>query len=117
MNLNGLLAKQRWPILIALGAVLMVLVGVGDYFASSALSEFSVFFLIPVSFFTWYITRSAGVFASIASAALTLAANLASRAHRVHPSGAYWNALARLDIGLRLTSIGTEPKRPCQRAR
>ena len=43
MNLNGLLAKQRWPILIALGAVLMVLVGVGDYFASSALLEFGPF--------------------------------------------------------------------------
>jgi len=110
MNLNGLLAKQRWPILTALGAMLMVLVGVGDYFASSALLEFSVFFLIPVSFFTWYITRTAGIVASVASAAITLVANLASPAHLVHPRVAYWNALVWLGFFVLLTVIVAELK-------
>ncbi len=108
MNLNGILAKQRWPILTALGAMLMVLVGVGDYFASSALLEFSVFFLIPVSFFTWYITRTAGIVASVASAAITLVANLASPAHLVHPRVAYWNALVWLGFFVLLTVIVAE---------
>jgi diguanylate cyclase (GGDEF)-like protein len=108
VELNELLAKQRWPILIALGTVLMVVVGVGDYFASSALLEFSVFFLIPVWFFTWYITRAAGIFASVSSAAIAMVANIASPAHVVHPRVAYWNALVWLGFFVLLTLIVAE---------
>lgn len=58
--------------------------------ASSSLLEFSVFFIIPVAYFTWFIHRKAGAMASAVSAAVTLWANIASPVHIDHPAVAYW---------------------------
>jgi hypothetical protein len=52
-----------------------MLVGTGAYFASGQLLESSVFFIIPISFFTWFVGGSTGLIASSVSAAFTLAAN------------------------------------------
>jgi GGDEF domain-containing protein len=72
------------------------LVGIGTYFASGQLLEFSVFFITPISFFTWFVRRHTGLIASGVSAGFTLAANLESPVHAAHPHVAYWNALVWL---------------------
>ena len=70
--------------------------GIGAYFAAGQLLEFSVFFIIPISFLTWFVGRCTGLIASVVSSLFTLAANLASPMHAVHPNVAYWNALVWL---------------------
>jgi hypothetical protein len=57
--------KRSQPALLALGLFAMALIGLGDYFATTQLLEFSVFLLLPVAFFTWFISRRAGLFASL----------------------------------------------------
>ena len=92
------------------GTLLLMLVGIGAYFASGQLLESSVFFIVPISFFTWFVGRDWGLIASGVSAGFTLAANLASPMHPVHPHVAYWNALVWLAFFLLITIIIAELK-------
>jgi len=64
------------------------------------LLEFSVFFLLPVSFFTWFVNRKAVFIVSAAGAAIILGINLASPTHAAHPRVGYWNALVWLGFFL-----------------
>jgi diguanylate cyclase (GGDEF)-like protein len=93
MSAVEVIGKQGRAVQVSLGSIILLLVGTGAFFASSSLLEFSVFFIIPVAYFTWFIHRKAGAMASAVSAAVTLWANIASPLHIVHPAVAYWNAL------------------------
>jgi diguanylate cyclase (GGDEF)-like protein len=110
MDVVEFISKQRPSTLMVAGSLLMMLVGIGAYFASAQLLEFSVFFTIPISFFTWFVGRDTGLIASGVSSAFTLAANLDSPMHDVHPHVAYWNALVWLGFFLLITIIITELK-------
>jgi diguanylate cyclase (GGDEF)-like protein len=62
------------PLLIGLGTVWLIGVSAADYFTHSAyLLEFSPFYLVPVSFFSWFIGKRSGIAASISSAAIGFA--------------------------------------------
>jgi diguanylate cyclase (GGDEF)-like protein len=93
MGAVEVIGKQSRAVQLSLGSILLLLVGSGALFASSSLLEFSVFFIIPVAYFTWFIHRKAGTIASAVSAAGALWANTASPLHTSHPGVAYWNAL------------------------
>ncbi len=93
MGAVEVIGKQSRAVQISLGSILLLLVGTGAFFASSSLLEFSVFFIIPVAYFTWFIHRKAGIMASAVSAAGALWAHKASPLHISYPSVAYWNAL------------------------
>lgn len=105
MDVVEFISKQRPSTLMVAGALLLTLVGVGAYFASGQLLEFSVFFIIPISFFTWFVGRDMGLIASGVSSAFTLVANLDSPTHAVHPHVAYWNALVWLGLFLLITIV------------
>jgi diguanylate cyclase (GGDEF)-like protein len=100
MDVSEFLSKRRKLSLVALGTLALVLVGTADYFAVGQLLEFSVFFLLPVSFFTWFVNRKAGFILSAAGAAIILGINLASPNHAAHPRVGYWNALVWLGFFL-----------------
>ena len=68
------------------------------------------FFIVPISFFTWFVGRHAGLIASGVSAGFTLAANLESPVYAVHPHVAYWNALVWLAFFVVITIIIAELK-------
>jgi GGDEF domain-containing protein len=110
MNVTEFIAKERKTVQVSMGALLLVLIGIGDYFASSSFLEFSVFFIIPVAFFTGIINRKAGIAVSSASAAIILWANVASPPHIAHPGIAYWNALIWLGFLIAITFIIAELK-------
>jgi hypothetical protein len=56
LQLITILEQLPKSVLIVEGLVLWVLVGVGDYYVTyRLLLEFSVFFLVPASFFSWFI--------------------------------------------------------------
>lgn len=105
MNIAGLLEKQSRPVLIFLGCLGIVLVGVGDYFATSALLEFSVFFLVPISFFTWFVGRRAGIAACVVTGGIIAGVNLGSSLYLLEIRIAYWNALVWFAFFLLITFI------------
>jgi hypothetical protein len=105
MNAADFLRKQTKPVLLALGSLAIVLVGIGDYFATSELLEFSVFFLLPGSFFTWFLSRRAGLLASLISGGVILGVNLNSPMDVIDNQIAYGNALVWLGFFVLMTFI------------
>jgi diguanylate cyclase (GGDEF)-like protein len=102
----AILEQQPKWVLTVEGLVLWMLVGVGDYFVTHRLLlEFSVFFLLPVSFFSWFMGGKAGSLISVLSAAVVLAANLTSYAYSQYPRVGAWNALIWLIFFLVVAAI------------
>jgi diguanylate cyclase (GGDEF)-like protein len=93
MNITEFLGKQHKGILIAMGIFLLAAGAVGDNLTSPEF-ESSIFFLIPVSFFAWFISRETGLIAAGISAAITLVT------HRTASSSSilYWNVSAWLGL-------------------
>ena len=101
MGVVEIIGKQGRAFQVSLGFILLVLVGIGGLFATSSLLEFSVFFIIPVAYFTWFIHRKAGTLASVVSAVVTLWTNIESPLHVGHPARILECAdLARLLISI-----------------
>ena len=83
--------------MLLLGAVLFLAVAAGDYLTHKNFElEFSIFYLVPVSFFSWFIGKRAGIVLAIASVALGFYIRLRS----VPAAIAYWDALALLVLFL-----------------
>jgi diguanylate cyclase (GGDEF)-like protein len=90
VTITEYLAKQPKSFLAILGALLGALVLMGDYLTqTSYVLEFSPFYLVPVSFFSWFIGRRSGIAVAVMSATLSLFIRLG------HASGVipYWNAV------------------------
>ncbi len=96
MNVTEEIGKQPRKYVLPLGVLLIALITVADYFITSALLEFSVFFIIPVSYFTWFHSRRVGILGAIGSAAIILGIN---RQHHP-PSIAYYASLIWLVLFL-----------------
>jgi diguanylate cyclase (GGDEF)-like protein len=105
MNIATFMGNRHKSVLIFFGSVALVLVGVGDYFATGKMLEFSVFFLVPISFFTWFLSRRAGLVACVTSAAIIMGDNLSSPLHQINHRVAYWNALVWLGFFLLITFV------------
>jgi hypothetical protein len=92
MTLTEFLGRQNKVVLVSTGFMLFAAVALFDL-ASGPKFELSIFYLIPVSFFAWFLGRRNGLIASLICAAIGLAIH---RAHHFYIRGgiAYWNALA-----------------------
>lgn len=93
MNVTQFLGRQSNSVLVLLGLVLLLAVAVADSAAAPGF-ETSIFYLIPVSFFAWFIGRQTGLITSVFSAATTLGLHLSERSHVIRSAIIYWNALA-----------------------
>jgi len=93
MHFAKFLEKQTKPVLILFAGAAILLIGVGDYFATNAFLEFSVFFLLPISFLTWFVSRRAGLLASLMTGVVIVGVNLSSSIYLKSSKVAYWNAL------------------------
>jgi diguanylate cyclase (GGDEF)-like protein len=87
------LTNQRKSLLVTMGLIALVLIGVGDWFGSGNLLEFSVFFVLPVSYFAWFLGRRFALVVSLGSSVIIMAASLNSPLHAIDPHAAYWNGL------------------------
>jgi diguanylate cyclase (GGDEF)-like protein len=96
--------RPKW-LLLGIGTVALILIGVGDYFASSRLLEFSVFFVLPVSFLTWFVDQRAGLAGSACSAGIILIVALHSPRQTLGHQVAYWNSLIWLMFLLLITFL------------
>ena len=94
--LAGLSRLPRpWTVLLAL--VLAALVGGLDYVTSYDV-RLTGFYLVPICWAAWAAGRRAGLFLAIASAVISLSADLMSGHAYAHPAIAYWNALMLLSV-------------------
>jgi diguanylate cyclase (GGDEF)-like protein len=110
MDIVAFLSSQRKTVLVTFGLLALVLLGVGDYFATGKLLEFSVFFALPISFFAWFLSRRTGVVASVVCAVIIMGVNLSSPVHELNRRVAYWNALVWLGFFLLITFMIAELK-------
>ena len=101
----SLLSRQRRWLLVMVGLIALLLIGIGDWFASGSLLEFSVFFVLPVSFSAWFLGRRAGLLGSLLSAAMIMAISLNSPVHAINRRVAYWNGLIWLAFFSLLTFL------------
>jgi diguanylate cyclase (GGDEF)-like protein len=99
------LANQSKWVLSGMAVVALMLIGVGDYFARAKLLEFSVFFILPVSFLTWFVDRKAGLAASVCGAGIILIIDLNSPLQRIEGHAAYWNSLVWFGFFLLITFL------------
>jgi diguanylate cyclase (GGDEF)-like protein len=90
VTITEYLEKQPRRTLLLLGVLLFAMVATGDYLARSKyLVEISAFYLVPVSFFTWFIEKRSGFVVSVLSLIAAFFIRL-----RLLPRGvACWDAL------------------------
>lgn len=96
MNLTEFLGRQNKHVLVAIGVILFAGMAVGD-FVTGPEFESSIFYLIPVWFFGWFIGKGNGLITAILSAAITLAVH-AAFPHAPRSTIIYWNAAAWLAV-------------------
>ena len=91
MTITEYLETQRKSTLLVLGALLFLAVVAGDYLTHAIFGlEFALFYLVPISFFSWFIGRRAGVVLAIASVAFSYFIRLGPLPRAI----AYWDAVA-----------------------
>src|SRR2546428_810118 len=71
MRASEYLKSQQKVLLTVVGFLLVVLLGINDYFTSPELS-FSIFSLIPIALVVWFVGRGMGIVISAVSAGLWL---------------------------------------------
>lgn len=76
--------------LAVVGFVLLLTMATADFLTGPEF-ESSIFYIIPVSFFAWFVGARAGMVVAAASGALTLAVH-AAFPPRAYPTIIYWNA-------------------------
>jgi len=89
---------------MASGLVFVAGVGAADFWTGSELS-FSLFYLIPVVFVTWFAGRASGVAIGVASAMTWWAADFLAGQSYSQPIIGYWNAAVRLGFFVAVTLL------------
>jgi len=104
MGIAQFLKNRSKPFLAISGFVLIVLVGFADYRTGAEIS-FSIFYLVPIIFLSWFLGREAGFLGSLASAIAWLVADLLTNKAYTNSIVSYWNASVRLGIFLIVSHI------------
>ncbi len=80
--------------IVITGVVIIIIVGLLDYYTTSEIS-FSIFYLVPISFVTWYANKSIGIIFSLIGAGMWLYMDMGSQHTYSIDAIPYWNALVR----------------------
>lgn len=97
MTITEYLDSKPKSVLLVLGVLLLVLVVVGDYLThTNYVLEFSPFYVVPVSFFSWFIGKRAGIALVVTSVGFSFLIRLSTLPRAI----AYWNALVWLALYL-----------------
>lgn len=114
MTITELLGNQRKSVLAMFGVLLLVLVTGGDYLAHNSYGiEFSPFYLVPISFFTWFLGKRSGFAVAVASVMI----NFFSSPRQMPGSVAYWDVLIRFTLYISSTLMIAQLKMLYERER
>lgn len=116
MNLTEYLGKLDKPVLVTIGCVLVALASIADFLSGPGFNS-SLLYLIPVSFFAWYIGRGAGLVTSAISAAIRFASHSANFPSIAHSGVLYANGIAWLGLYIFLVLMIAELRSLYQRER
>ena len=98
------LEHRSKPFWIIADTILIAGIGVVDFLTGYELA-FSLFYLFPVSLVTWFAGRNLGVVASVVSALVWLAADIASGHPYPNPAIYYWNSIIRFSFFVIVTLL------------
>jgi len=104
LDIRRALDRQPKPLVVLLSGLLVLCVAMIHVTTSPELT-FSIFYLIPVSFATWYAGRGIGVFISGVSAVTWLIADHLAGATYSQPLFHYWNMSVHLGFFLITTFL------------
>jgi diguanylate cyclase (GGDEF)-like protein len=110
MNLIEYINKLSPKLLTILGFILVVLVGLLNYFSGPEIG-FSIFYLLPIFLTTWFVGIRMGILISFASAISWLFADLLQERTFSSFLFPYWNALGRLGFFLVIVLLQNYLKR------
>jgi signal transduction histidine kinase len=109
MYINRYFSRQSKPFLITLGLMLIFSVGVADYITGAELS-ISIFYLLPISIGTWFLSRRVGFLLSIISSTVGLVTDIVAGHTYSHPVIVYWNNAVQMGFFIIIVFILTELK-------
>lgn len=115
-RLNDHFGKQSLNFVLFQGMLLVLFIGCIDYLTGYYLS-FSIFYLIPITFATWFASRNAGIVISSISAVTWLTADLLTVPDLPHHLIPFWNAALRLGFFLIITLLLFQLKTVLERER
>jgi signal transduction histidine kinase len=78
---------------------MVILLGTADYFTSVEYS-FAIFYLLPITFVTWFTSKRYGLVFAIISSLAWLNADMQAVARYMNPTAPYWNAVVRFGLFL-----------------
>jgi diguanylate cyclase (GGDEF)-like protein len=110
MNLIEYINKLSPKLLTILGFILVVLVGLLNYFSGPEIG-FSIFYLLPIFLTTWFVGIRMGILISFASAISWLFADLLQERTFSSFLFPYWNAFGRLGFFLVIVLLQNYLKR------
>ena len=114
MTITEYLGTLPKAVLIFLGTFWLIGVSLADYFTHSTyLLEFSPFYLVPVSFFSWFIGKRSGIAVAISSAAIGFLVRFKDAPGAV----AYWDALILSTLYITAAFMIVQLKRLYERER
>jgi len=114
MKLIALLEKQSKSITIFIGFFFIGVVGVLDYLTGYEVA-FSLFYVIPISFITWFLGRSLGLVASLVSAIIWYGADIATGHTYSYSFIPIWNTIIGLSFFMIITLLLSYIKRVIDR--
>jgi diguanylate cyclase (GGDEF)-like protein len=92
------------PGAVAIASGMIFFVAAGDRLTGSE-ALFTVLYLAPVAFGTWFASVRAGILLSALSAVISLELDLAGRAHPLRPTVVAWNFLVLFGVFLALALV------------
>lgn len=110
MSFMEILGKQSRSVVTALNFVIVLFIGVIDYFTGPEFSTL-LFYLIPVILATYFAGRSAGILISVASTGTWLLANVVSILQYPHIGISFWNLAEKIGVFLIVVYILIELKK------
>ncbi len=102
-DISAYLARQSRTFLIILGIISVVLIGIIHYMESAITRgqlSFSIFYLLPIFFVSWYVNLRAGIIFSFICAIVWEAIDFMTGPAHLHPLIPYWNTAVRLGFFL-----------------
>ena len=98
------LEKLNKLFVIAIGSVLIIIVGIIDFLTGYEL-VFSLFYLIPISLVTWLTSRRFGMVMSLVSTIVWFISDVAAGSSYSHPLIYVWNAIIILGFFVIVTYL------------
>jgi diguanylate cyclase (GGDEF)-like protein len=109
MNVTEFLSKRSKRVLVPLGLVLFLIVWIGVHITEREL-EIEIFYIIPVAYFSWFLSRPAGIAAALVRTGLLLIENHPTSEYDLHRSITYWKDLLWFALFVFIVLIVSELK-------